>query len=256
MPRRWNVQHVAAAVQRSSRSAVAALRTLHRTPSRRYDAEHLEDPALDRAVVVRSLRDITRSNVVFGGRAAAIAELRMVWPALPATALLLDVGTGLGDIPARAAREAAKRQITLHTVGLDTEFVLARQAQPRLTASVCGNATSLPVANRSVDVAICSQLLHHFRGDAARALLQELNRVARVAVIISDLRRCWVAAGGFWLASFPLQFHPVTRHDGVVSVMRGFTAAELADTVEDAIGTRPLVHQRHGFRLTTHWTPR
>jgi hypothetical protein len=83
-----------------------------------------------------------------------------------------------------------------------------------------------------------------------------MNRVARCAVVIADLRRSWIAAGGFWAASFPLLFHPITRHDGVVSVMRGFTPSELADTVEQAIAVRPRVQQRLGFRLTTSWEPR
>lgn len=75
-------------------------------------------------------------------------------------------------------------------------------------------------------------------------------------VVISDLRRSVVAAAGLWLGSFPLRFHPVSRHDGVVSVMRGFTREELSDIVETAIGHRPEVRRRLGYRLTTSWAPR
>ncbi len=102
---------------------------------------------------------------------------------------------------------------------------------------------------------MCSQTLHHFRGDAASALLREMNRVARVAVVVSDLRRSWIAAAGFWLASFPLAFHPVTRHDGVLSVFRGFTSDELDETVHDAVGVHAPVTHRLGFRITTSWAP-
>jgi hypothetical protein len=103
-------------------------------------------------------------------------------------------------------------------------------------------------------VALCSQLLHHFEGGAAARLLTELDRVARRAVVVSDLRRSWLAAAGFWLASFPLRFHPVTRHDGVVSVLRGFTAAELRHLITSATGTTPVVRRSPGFRLTATWT--
>jgi hypothetical protein len=82
-----------------------------------------------------------------------------------------------------------------------------------------------------------------------------MDRVARVAVVVSDLRRSWLAAAGFWLASFPLRFHRVTRHDGVLSVMRGYTRTELEDTVSKAVGVRPRVRERIGFRMTTSWTP-
>jgi hypothetical protein len=76
-----------------------------------------------------------------------------------------------------------------------------------------------------------------------------------VAVVVSDLRRSWVAAAGFWLASFPLRFHKVTRHDGVLSVLRGYTARELSSAVFEAVGVRPTVHRRMGFRITTSWVP-
>jgi hypothetical protein len=82
-----------------------------------------------------------------------------------------------------------------------------------------------------------------------------MNRVARVRVIISDLRRSWVAAGGLWIASFPLRFHPISRHDGVVSVMRGFTRGELKEIVSNALGIEAGVSHRPGFRITCAWTP-
>src|SRR5206468_3339755 len=83
-------------------------------------------------------------------------------------------------------------------------------------------------------------------GIDALNLLREMNRVARARVIVSDLRRSWLAAAGLWIVSFPLGFHAVSRHDGVVSVMRGFTPNELVDTVHKAIVRRPRAHRRRG----------
>ncbi len=224
-------------------------------PPRQYGTELLDDPGLDEALVVRTMRDISRSNVVFRGAQAAVAEIALSFSRMPRSASLLDVGTGAGDVPRLAERTARRHGITLSVIGLDTEFVLARRARTHLSHTVCGSGLALPLADRSVDVAMCSQTLHHFRGDAALTLLREMNRVARVAVVVSDLRRSWLAAGGFWLGSFPLRFHPITRHDGMLSVMRGFTQEEMADTVFEALGVRPRVNRRLGFRLTTSWRP-
>jgi SAM-dependent methyltransferase len=121
--------------------------------------------------------------------------------------------------------------------------------------ALCGDAFSLPFADASIDVVICSQLLHHFFGADATRVLAELDRVARVRVIVSDLQRNLIAAASIWLASFPLGFHPVSRHDGVVSVMRGFEAGELRKLVRDAIGRDPDVRHRLGYRITASWTP-
>jgi len=87
-------------------------------------------------------------------------------------------------------------------------------------------------------------------------LLAEMTRVARVRVIVADLRRAWAAAAGLWIASWALGFHPVSRHDGVVSVLRGFRAGELSDAVTAATGRVPLVRNRRGFRVTASWSPR
>ena len=89
-----------------------------------------------------------------------------------------------------------------------------------------------------------------------RAVLRELHRVARERVIISDLRRSWIAAAGIWLLSFPLRFHPVSRHDGVVSVLRGFTTRELLDHVKISTGATAIVRRHLGWRVTASWSPR
>jgi SAM-dependent methyltransferase len=121
--------------------------------------------------------------------------------------------------------------------------------------SICGDARHLPVADNSIDIVMCSQVLHHFNDDEALMVLREMNRVARSRVIVCDLRRSWISAAGLWLVSFPLRFHAVSRHDGVVSVLRGYTSGELADTVQSAVKRRPVAHRRRGFRVTTSWAP-
>jgi ubiquinone/menaquinone biosynthesis C-methylase UbiE len=187
---------------------------------------------------------------------AAIEEFRDALKELPRCASILDVGTGLGDIPKCARDVAFENGIDLYAFGLDSARELANASRAAVDSVVCGNALDLPFADRSVDVVMCSQVLHHFSHDDAVALLREMNRVARVRVIVSDLRRSRLAAVGLWLASFPLRFHAVSRHDGVVSVMRGFTAEELVDTVTEAVARPAMVRRRRGFRITASWAPK
>lgn len=220
--------------------------------------EILDDKNVDPAERERSHRDIERSNVLFGGRRAVMHVLRPLFDELaktPGTAMLLDVGTGLADLPWRAREIARRRGLKLFTIGLDGVPSLTRAARHRVSAGVCADALALPFSDRSVDLVLCSQVLHHFEHERALQLIAELDRVARRRVVISDLRRSWLAASGFWLASVVLRFHPITRHDGPVSVMRGFTEGELGGMVVAATGVQPAIRRRLGYRLTASWTP-
>jgi SAM-dependent methyltransferase len=169
---------------------------------------------------------------------------------------ILDVGTGLADIPARARRAAAGRGVTLTAFGVDEAETLALRSAVVLDGSVCADARRLPFADASVDVVLCSQVLHHFEEADIPTVLAELSRVARQRVIVSDIRRSWLAAAGFWVVAWPLGFHPVSRHDGFTSVLRGFTPDELARHVRIATGRTPEVRRHPGFRVTATWSPR
>ena len=226
--------------------------------------EILDDPDVDPALRERSHRDVELSNVLFGGRRAVMLALRPLFdeltrgrrgPLQAPHATLLDIGTGLADLPWRAREIARRRGLTLHTIALDGAFSLISAARHRVNMPICGNALALPFADRSVDVVLCSQLLHHFDHDRGVALISEMDRVARHRVIISDLRRSWIAAAGFSLAAFALRFHPITRHDGRLSVLRGFTEGELGGMVVTATGLQPAIRRRLGYRLTASWTP-
>ena len=223
------------------------------TPARRRGVELLDEPGVAEAVRLRSLDDVARSNRLFGGLRAVLAEVERALPYIGRQGTLLDVGTGLGDVPAGVAGVARRHGVALATFGLDLAPELARASRAHTTAAVCGDAFRLPFRDRSVDVVTCCQLLHHFPEPEGRTLLAELHRVARHRVVVSDLRRSWVAAGGFWLASFPLGFHPVTRHDGPLSVLRGFTAGELRALVRAATGVEPELRHHLGWRLTASW---
>lgn len=225
------------------------------TPARRRGVEILDDPGVDPRIRARSIDDVTRSNRLLGGLRAAVAAFRDTLQSLPDRFSVLDVGTGLADIPARVAAVSRAEGRTVTTIGVDEAATLLAAAGSRLDERVCADALHLPFRDRSVDVVMCSQVLHHFEDADAERLLREMTRVARRAVIVSDLRRSWIAAAGFWLVSFPLRFHAVTRHDGVVSVLRGFTAADLRRLARAAAGVEPVVTPRLGWRLTARWAP-
>lgn len=225
------------------------------TPSRSAVVELLDAPDCPAPLRERSHRDIVRANAVFGGTRALLGAIGDCLPLLPRQATFLDIGSGTGEATAQAARYCARRGVALRTWALDRDDALLARAARHAHHTVCASALAIPLPDRSIDLVSCAQVAHHFAGPALAGLLREMQRVARRAVIVSDLRRSWAAVAGLWLASFPLGFHPVSRHDGVVSILRGFTVAELERVVYDSCGVRPRVRRRPGFRLTAAWSP-
>ena len=239
------------------------------SPKRRRGVEYLEEPGVSDDDRVHAQRDIVRSNALFGGTRALLLAM-VPWLSERGSsrsrnrasdsvdATLLDAGTGLADLPQLLQERARRHGVALHTIGLDASLALlaAAREEGRLDGAVRGDALRLPFADRSIDVVMCSQLLHHFEHEQAVRLLAELHRVARQRVIVSDLRRSWLAVAGYWLSSIVLHFHPITRHDGVISILRGFTARELRGMVLSATGgtVQPDIRHRLGFRLTATWS--
>lgn len=222
-------------------------------PARRRGVEILDDPATPAAVRALAMADVARSNALFGGTGSVIRAIRGALPGLPRTAVLLDVGTGLAEIPERARLELQHAGISATTLGVDLSEPVARSARRNLAGTAVGDVRRLPVRNAAADIVTCSQLLHHFETDAARGVIAELHRVSRGWVVISDLRRSGIAAASFWLASVLLRFHAVTRRDGVTSVLRGFTVRELEDLVRDVTGVRPVMRRGVFWRVSATW---
>ena len=221
--------------------------------------EYLDDPALPPEIAARSLQDVALANRLFGGTRAILSEARATFQQQSATGMrtltLLDVGTGLGDIPVALGREAAHCGIQLRAVGLEITAAMAMVAQRNNVTTVTGDARALPFANRSIDVITCSLVLHHLDETDSIRMLRECTRVAKVRVIVADLRRSWLAVILLWLVSFPLRFHPFSRHDGVVSIRRGFTVRELQTLVKHACDCHAGCVKYLGWRVTASWNP-
>jgi hypothetical protein len=220
--------------------------------------ELLDDPNAPPEAVRAELRDIARLNLLFGGVRAVVWALEPFFAAVgqgtrPWT--LVDVGTGLGDIPRAVARVARRRGLALRLVGVERNRTAAAAAREnRALVPVLADGAHLPLGPRSVDVVIASQVLHHLPADVAARWIAGFDAVARRAVVIADLRRSWVAAAGVWLAAFPLGFAATTRHDAVVSLRRGYTRSEM-NALLGAAGVNAVACYRPGFRVVAAWAP-
>jgi SAM-dependent methyltransferase len=216
--------------------------------------ELLDDPAADPATVLRSLRNVARANRWFGGAAAVHHGLARVLRGVPAARplTLLDLGTGAGDLPQRAARWARRRGYALRPVGLELSRTAAEMARRSGTPCAVACAGAPPIRQKSVDLVLVSQLAHHLTDDSTVRLLRTCDTLARVGVVVADLRRSPMAPLVFWVGARALRFDATTLADGITSLRRGFTAAELRALLR-AAGVRARVSCRPGYRLVATW---
>ncbi len=218
--------------------------------------ELLDDPSADAGVVAESLRNIAVANRWFGGTAAALFGLGRVLADVPrgSRITLLDIGTGRGDLPAAAVRWGRTRGLEIVPLGLERSPVAAMLASAGGVPTILADAAAPPVRPRSVDVVLVSQVAHHFAPESVARLARTCDGLARRGVVIADLHRSAIAAAGFWIGARLLGFDRVTRLDGITSIRRGFTTAELRAILSGA-GLAARVERRPGWRLLATWRP-
>lgn len=221
------------------------------TPER-LDAEELIDATgHDLAELAHSLRQVAGVDRLLGGERGmrrAIAEVvprggrsvsgpdRPVRPTHGFT--LLDVGAGNGRVASRLGgwlRRHLASPVSVLAVDAHPDVVeIGRRETPGLTW-VRADGLRMPFPDDAADVVFCVLTLHHFDRAGATALLHEMARVARVRVVVSDLERSrahWL--GARLLAATLWRGNRLTRADAPVSVLRGWTRAELGALFAEA----------------------
>jgi ubiquinone/menaquinone biosynthesis C-methylase UbiE len=181
-----------------------------------------------------TLADLDRLNTWFGGYALSLARVRRVAAAAPrgSTLWLVDVGGGDGAFARRVARWARRAGRRVRVL-----VVEAGDGTARLAAAACASypeiavvradARALPLAGDCADVVHAGLTLHHLEPDAAVPALREMRRVCRRHLVVNDLTRTRLAFGLVWLVTRVLRLHPMSRHDGPLSVRRAYAPAEL-----------------------------
>jgi ubiquinone/menaquinone biosynthesis C-methylase UbiE len=202
--------------------------------------EHL-DGALPEADLAASLADLERLNAWFGGHRLTVREVARRVARIPRERRLVvvDVGGGRGDLAVHLVRWARGAGRSIRVIVLDrdaTTAALARRhcaAHPEVVV-VQGDATALPLREAGVDLAVAVLTLHHLDPDAAVTMLGEMRAATRDALIVNDLQRSRMAWLLVWLTTRLFARHPISHHDGPLSVRRAYSVEELTVLADKA----------------------
>jgi ubiquinone/menaquinone biosynthesis C-methylase UbiE len=202
--------------------------------------EVLDTPRVDERLLEGSLRDLRRLGALLGAtRQAVKAVAKLVQAMRLRDVSILDVGTGAANVPIALAQWARSRQLRAQITACDINeqmLVVARANCANFPEIHLEqqNALALTYADQSFDLVLCQGVLHHFSPDEAQALLRELSRVARRALIVTDLQRNLPLYMAGWLLMHTLVHNPITRHDGLASIRRAYTPGEVRALAEQA----------------------
>lgn len=223
-------------------------------PRRATRVEAMDNLDLDDHDLQRALRELPRLNRLLGGYRPVRRAMRDLLRTGHGPTNVLDIGSGLGDLPVRMVKWAEAAGRPLSVTATDANSATVREAgnytAAHSNAIRCevADVLDLHYADSSFDVVTASQLLHHLSDVEAASALNQMARVARRGIIISDLHRNRIAWLGIRVITRVLGCGRMIRTDGPLSVRKGFLRADL-----EAMATR--LQQDSGMLCRVEWHP-
>jgi 2-polyprenyl-3-methyl-5-hydroxy-6-metoxy-1,4-benzoquinol methylase len=107
-------------------------------------------------------------------------------------------------------------------------------------------------ADEPYDLVLCTLALHHFSDEDAVRVLERCRKLSRELVLVSDLRRGWVATLGVHLLTATMFREPMTKYDARLSAARAFSFVEMNQLARRA-GWTNFGHKIFPFARQAIW---
>jgi 2-polyprenyl-3-methyl-5-hydroxy-6-metoxy-1,4-benzoquinol methylase len=225
-------------------------------PPRCFDPNYpelMDRPGLDRVLLREELQILEGMNRRFGGHQLMLQYVqRLLSPTRRASLNILDLGTGIADIPRAIVAWARQRQLPVAITAVDGNLNVLQIAQescrdwPEIRLER-HDLLALPYAADSFDVVLCSLALHHFASADAVTILQRMQEMSRLGYVANDLRRNWLAIWSTELLTRTVIRSPIVCHDAPQSCRAAFTVRELRALAQQAGLSRFQINRHHWF---------
>ena len=223
----------------------------HRHPG----PELMDDLTLASDDLRRNLDELEIINTWLGGYRVVLDALRRLRPRFPAGQPLrvADLGSGGGDTLRHIARWARKNGVAVELTGIDANDFMLRYAaaKSQLFPEISYRQLDIFSAEfraEEFDIITCSLFCHHFTDDDLSGFFQQWARQVRVAVVINDLHRHWLAYYSIkWLTRL-FRGSYLVRHDAPLSVARAFRRPDWARLLRTAGIEQYELRWRWAFR--------
>ncbi|WP_405156786.1 SAM-dependent methyltransferase [Paenibacillus sp. FSL K6-0108] len=225
--------------------------TFFRTLSvRAREDELMDDFSMGGEELSEALKHLRWLNKIFAAPAPTRAGVEKLWKAMgsPATLTLLDVGAGSGDVNQKLLRWADRKGVKLEITLVDLTEEACEEArnlfrnEPRI---IVRRADVRELPDASADIVTGSQFVHHFEGKQLVEMVSHMLRASKYGVVINDIHRHPVSYAVVWITTRIISRNRYIRHDGPLSVAKGFTGRDWQD----------LKQQLNHDTLTYEWKP-
>lgn len=192
--------------------------------------ERMEDPDCDPGELCNTYAQFRAVNrLVSSWRGIYRGDLRPAADGRRFT--VLDVGFGGGDLPLRLERWAARDGLDLAITAIDTDPRAVSWARERYPESAVSfhrrSLKDLLDGGERFDAVISNHLLHHFSCSELVEFCAASRRLSRRVAIHHDIVRSDLAWMLFALVTTPFFHRSFIVADGLTSIRRSFTVAEL-----------------------------
>jgi 2-polyprenyl-3-methyl-5-hydroxy-6-metoxy-1,4-benzoquinol methylase len=203
----------------------------------------------------RDLRNLRQLNHYFGSY-AVVLQFMQRWIRAGDEMRIVDLATGSADIPRLIVDHAREIGARVRIDAIDQQSSTLEIAR-KLSADY--PEISLVQANileweppERYDIVLNSLALHHFSEDDAIRLLRRCRELSRRFVLVSDLRRGWLATAGVYLLTALIFREPMTRYDARLSAARAFSFTEV-DHFARRAGWQQFSHKKFRFARQAIW---
>lgn len=199
--------------------------------SRSEAPELMDDLAIGGSELTEALRQLRRINQLLIGAWPLREGVDRLWrwAGQPTELSILDVGAGSGDVNRPLLRWAARHGIDLQITLMDINPETCAEAadyyldEPRVQVEQ-GDVLNLP-ANYA-DIVTASLFVHHFPDAQLPTVFTRMLQASRIGLVVNDLHRHAFAWAFIWGATRLLSRNRMIRHDGPLSVRRGFRGSD------------------------------
>ncbi|GIP32238.1 methyltransferase domain-containing protein [Paenibacillus sp. J2TS4] len=226
---------------------------------RAAEPELMDDLSSGGAGLREALRHLRLLNRIFGASGPTLYGVRRIWEEAgrPKRFTILDIGSGSGDVNRSLLQWADRHRIGLTITLSDIteeaceEARLLYKREPRIQV-VRQDLFQLPEG--CADIVTATQFVHHFPSEELPQVVQQLLFASRMGIVIHDIHRHWLAWLAVWLVTRSISRNRYIRHDGPLSVAKGFRTAEWKTLSESIVASNLSVIWRPLFRyvVTAH----